>query len=123
MASRFVVPYAVLSVLWLATYVALLLIALIVVRPRRQLAGGLMAGAAGVWILGLVANQVGPQLLARMISGVYMDLIGWYHLGVGVWSTGGWVVFILALLDLARAVPQRSDAAPFPTPAGGDPRP
>lgn len=123
MASRFVVPYAVLSVLWLATYLALLLIALIVVRPRRQLAGGLMAGAAGVWILGLGANQAGPQLLARMISGAYMDLIGWYHLGVGVWSTGGWVVFLLALLDLARAVPQRSAAAPLPLTTDVDRRP
>jgi hypothetical protein len=93
--------------------VALLVVALTVVRKRRADAGALIAASAGVHLVLTVVSPIAYALIARLAgTGGYLEMSVFLQLGFTVFRAIGTVLLILGVVRLA------SDPSPTATPYG-----
>jgi hypothetical protein len=121
MDPRTSLPYTLSTIIWLATEVATVVVALLVVLPRRALAAWLMVASAGMGVARMVAGWIVPWLLARQFSTMsYMAWNAWAMVALSLWSAAGWALFLYGLVELCRSI-ARADAGPRHAPAPGGP--
>jgi len=102
------------TLIGVGTQLAVLAVALLTVRPRNARAGGLLAGAACMFLAGTLLWRIAVQTLPRLLgatdsSRTYL----WLGLAHTVWAAGAWALVLLAVVELARpAASPGSDPAP-----------
>lgn len=104
------------TLLALAVEVGLLVIALTIVKPRREDAVLPLAGGAGLHLFATIVWPIVTSLLVPMI-GRTESTMGMYQVVSMVLTlvrTAGWVAILVGIVKLANASPPPGPRAPWP---------